>query len=280
MILDGKVVANEIKQRLKDDIDEAVGVGIRRPRLVIISVGDDPASKVYVRNKLRVAEEVGIIATHFPMTEDVDNDYVKDIIYEMNLDGNIDGIMVQLPLPEHLNEREIIDAILPFKDVDGLTTVNIGSLRSGQDCLRPCTAQGVIDLLKYYDIPMEGKDVTIVGRSNIVGKPLADLFMTEGATVTQCHSKTRDLEVDTKRAEILVSAIGKPKFINDDYVGFGAVVIDVGINRDENGKLCGDVDYDDVWVKTRGITPVPGGVGPMTVAELMVNVVKAWKDNR
>ena len=280
MILDGKVVANEIKQRLKDDIDEAVGVGIRRPRLVIISVGDDPASKVYVRNKLRVAEEVGIIATHFPMTEDVDNDYVKDIIYEMNLDGNIDGIMVQLPLPEYLNEREIIDAILPFKDVDGLTTVNIGSLRSGQDCLRPCTAQGVIDLLKYYDIPMEGKDVTIVGRSNIVGKPLADLFMAEGATVTQCHSKTRDLEVDTSRAEILVSAIGKPKFINDDYVGFGAVVIDVGINRDEDGKLCGDVDYDDVWVKTRGITPVPGGVGPMTVAELMVNVVKAWKDNR
>jgi methylenetetrahydrofolate dehydrogenase (NADP+)/methenyltetrahydrofolate cyclohydrolase len=280
MILDGKVVAASIKERLKDDIDEAVGAGMRRPRLVIISVGDDPASKVYVRNKLKVAEEVGIIATHFHMTEDVDSEYVKDIIYEMNLDGNIDGIMVQLPLPEHMNEREIIDAILPFKDVDGLTTVNIGCLRSGQDCLRPCTAQGVIDLLKYYDIKMEGKDVTIVGRSNIVGKPLADLFMAEGATVTQCHSHTRYLEVDTKKADILVSAIGKSKFLNDDYVGFGAVVIDVGINRDEDGKLCGDVDFEDVKWKVQHITPVPGGVGPMTVAELMVNVVKAWKDNR
>jgi methylenetetrahydrofolate dehydrogenase (NADP+)/methenyltetrahydrofolate cyclohydrolase len=280
MILDGKVVAASIKERLKDDIDEAVGAGMRRPRLVIISIGDDPASKVYVRNKLRVAEEVGIIATPFHMTEDIDSEYVKDIIYEMNLDGNIDGIMVQLPLPEHLNEREIIDAILPFKDVDGLTTVNIGRLRSGQDCLKPCTAQGIIDLCKYYDVELDGKDVTIVGRSNIVGKPLADLMMAEGATVTQCHSHTRDLEVDTTRAEILVSAIGKPKFINDDYVGFGAVIIDVGINRDEEGKLCGDVDFEDVKWKVQHITPVPGGVGPMTVAELMVNVVKAWKDNR
>ena len=280
MILDGKVVASEIKQRLKDDIDEAVGVGIRRPRLVIISVGDDPASKVYVRNKLRVAEEVGIIATHFPMTEDVDNDYVKNIIYEMNLDGNIDGIMVQLPLPEHLNEREIIDAILPFKDVDGLTTVNIGALRSGQDCLRPCTAQGVIDLLKYYDIPMESKDVTIVGRSNIVGKPLADLFMAEGATVTQCHSKTENMVYHCGGADILVSAVGKPKFLGTNEISIDTTVVDVGINRDEEGKLCGDVDFEKVEPFTKAITPVPGGVGPMTVAELMVNVVKAWKDNR
>ena len=280
MILDGKVVATEIKQRLKDDIDEAVGVGIRRPRLIIISVGDDPASKVYVRNKLKVAEEVGIIATHFPMTEDVDNDYVKDIIYEMNLDGNIDGIMVQLPLPEHLNEREIIDAILPFKDVDGLTTVNIGALRSGQDCLRPCTAQGVIDLLKYYDIPMEGKDVTIVGRSNIVGKPLADLFMAEGATVTQCHSKTENMVYHCGGADILVSAVGKPKFLGTNEISIDTTVVDVGINRDEEGKLCGDVDFEKVEPFTKAITPVPGGVGPMTVAELMVNVVKAWKDNR
>lgn len=185
--------------------------------------------------------------------------------------------MVQLPLPKGWNERAIIDAIDPAKDVDGLTTTNIGRLRSGQDCLKPCTAVGIIDLCKYYNIELDGRDVTIVGRSNIVGKPLADLMMAEGATITQCHSHTRDLEVDTKRAEILVSAIGKPKFINDDYVGFGAIVIDVGINRDKNGKLCRDVDYDDVWVKTRGITPVPGGVGPMTVAELMKNVVQAWK---
>ena len=281
MILDGKVVAAEIKQRLKQEIDAAVISGGRRPKLVIISVGDDPASKVYVRNKMKVAEEVGIDVDHkiFGTTKKDFMEVISAIFFYNGYD-KVDGIMVQLPLPKDWNERVIIDAIDPRKDVDGLTTTNIGRLRSGQDCLRPCTAQGVIDLLKYYDIPMEGKDITIVGRSNIVGKPLADLFMAEGATVTQCHSKTRDLEVDTKRAEILVSAIGKPKFINDDYVGFGAVVIDVGINRDENGKLCGDVDYDDVWVKTRGITPVPGGVGPMTVAELMVNVVKAWKDNR
>ena len=214
------------------------------------------------------------------MTEDVDNDYVKDIIYEMNLDGNIDGIMVQLPLPEHLNEREIIDAILPFKDVDGLTTVNIGSLRSGQDCLRPCTAQGVIDLLKYYDIPMEGKDVTIVGRSNIVGKPLADLFMAEGATVTQCHSKTENLVYHCGGADILIGAVGKPKFLGTNEISIDTTVVDVGINRDEEGKLCGDVDFEKVEPFAKAITPVPGGVGPMTVAELMVNVVKAWKDNR
>lgn len=280
MILDGKVVAAEIKQRLKQEIDATVISGGRRPRLVIISVGDDPASKVYVHNKLKVAEEVGIIATHFPMTEDVDNDYVKDIIYEMNLDGNIDGIMVQLPLPEHLNEREIIDAILPFKDVDGLTTVNIGALRSGQDCLRPCTAQGVIDLLKYYDIPMEGKDVTIVGRSNIVGKPLADLFMAEGATVTQCHSKTENMVYHCGGADILISAVGKPKFLGTNEISIDTTVVDVGINRDEEGKLCGDVDFEKVEPFAKAITPVPGGVGPMTVAELMVNVVKAWKDNR
>ena len=281
MILDGKIVAADIKQRIKDDIDAAVANGCRRPKLVIITVGDDPASKVYVRNKMKAAEEVGIIAHHFPMQSDlVTTEYVKENIVLFNADPGYDGIMVQLPLPKHLNERAIIDAIDPAKDVDGLTTTNIGRLRSGQDCLKPCTAAGIIDLCKYYDIKLDGQDVTIVGRSNIVGKPLADLMMAEGATVTQCHSHTRHLEVDTKKADILVSAIGKPKFLNDNYVGFGAVVIDVGINRDEDGKLCGDVDYDDVSWKVQHITPVPGGVGPMTVAELMKNVVIAWKNNQ
>ena len=281
MILDGKIVAADLKQRIKDDIDEAIANGRRRPKLVIITVGDDPASKVYVRNKMKAAEEVGIEVKHIMFDGDIKNkcDVITTIWY-YNDDDDVDGIMVQLPLPKEWDERSIIDIISPNKDVDGLTTTNIGRLRSGQDCLKPCTAAGIIDLCKYYDIELDRKDVTIVGRSNIVGKPLADLMMAEGATVTQCHSRTRDLEVDTTRAEILVSAIGKPKFINDDYVGFGAIVIDVGINRDENGKLCGDVDYDDVWVKTRGITPVPGGVGPMTVAELMKNVVIAWKNNQ
>lgn len=279
MILNGKVVAAEIKQRLKEEIDESVANGQRRPRLVIISVGDDPASKVYVRNKTRAADEVGIVATTFPMMADTDEEYIKDIIKEFNEDELIDGIMVQLPLPKHLDERAISDAIDPAKDVDGLTTTNIGRLRSGQDCLKPCTAQGIIDLCKYYDIELNGKDVTIIGRSNIVGKPLADLMMAEGATVTQCHSHTVYLRDKTKQADIVVSAIGKPRYFDSDYISHDSTVIDVGINRDKDGKLCGDVNFEDVEWKARHITPVPGGVGPMTVAELMKNVVKAWREN-
>ena len=277
MILDGKIVAASIKEQLKEEIDAAIANGGRRPKLVIISVGDDPASKVYVRNKMKAAEEVGIEVEHIEFNDNELTYHIRGTIERCNYNPEVDGIMVQLPLPKEYDERIIIDQIFPEKDVDGLTTTNIGRLRSGQDCLKPCTAAGIIDLCKYYDIELDGKDVTIIGRSNIVGKPLADLMMAEGATVTQCHSHTRHLEVDTKKADILVSAIGKPKFINDDYVGFGTVVIDVGINRDENGKLCGDVDYDDVAWKVQYITPVPGGVGPMTVAELMKNVVIAWR---
>lgn len=281
MILDGKVAAAEIKQRLKQEIDATVISGGRRPKLVIISVGDDPASKVYVRNKMKVAEEVGIDVDHkiFGTTKKDFMEVISAIFFYNGYD-KVDGIMVQLPLPKDWNERVIIDAIDPRKDVDGLTTTNIGRLRSGQDCLRPCTAQGVIDLLKYYDIPMEGKDITIVGRSNIVGKPLADLFMAEGATVTQCHSKTENLVYHCGGADILISAVGKPKFLGTNEISIDTTVVDVGINRDEEGKLCGDVDFEKVEPFTKAITPVPGGVGPMTVAELMVNVVKAWKDNR
>ena len=279
MILDGKVVAASIKEQLKEEIDAAVANGGRRPKLVIISVGDDPASKVYVRNKIKAAEEVGIIANHFSMTADVDSEYVIDVIKKFDDCTEIDGIMVQLPLPSHLDERSIIDAITSEKDVDGLTTTNIGRLRSGQDCLKPCTAQGVIDLCRYYKIDIKGKDVTIIGRNNIVGKPVADLMMAEGATVTQCHSKTEWLEIHTLPADIVISAIGKPKFLNDRHFGYGKVIIDVGINRDENGKLCGDVDFEEVKEKVECITPVPGGVGPMTVAELMKNTVECWRKN-
>lgn len=279
MILDGKIVAADIKQRLKEEINGRMDVIGRRPKLVIISVGDDPASKVYVRNKMKAAEEVGIEVEHRCFADDVEKDKVLNVIQYYNNEHLVDGIMVQLPLPKHLDERTIIDAIRPTKDVDGLTTTNIGRLRSGQPGLYPCTAKGIIDLCKYYNINLDGKDVTVIGRSNIVGKPLADMMMAEGATVTQCHSHTKQLQNHTDYADIVVSAIGQPKFITDFYVHGCQTIIDVGINRDENGKLCGDVDYENVRVVAEHITPVPGGVGPMTVAELMSNTVEAWRNN-
>lgn len=280
MILDGKIVAADIKQRLKEEIDAAIANGGRRPKLVIISVGDDPASKVYVRNKIKAAEEVGIEVDHLTYDTTDDPQRVIDYIDMLNYADRVDGIMVQLPLPKGWDERAIIDAINPSKDVDGLTTTNIGRLRSGQECLKPCTAAGIMDLLNHYDIVVDHRNVTILGRSNIVGKPLADMMMAAGATVTQCHSHTANLDWHTSHSDIIVSAIGKPKFITEDMLPCGAVVVDVGINRDENGKLCGDVDYENAWVICGSITPVPGGVGPITVAELMKNVVIAWKENR
>lgn len=282
MILNGKVVADEIKFQLKNEIDDAVTSGRRRPHLVIISIGDDPASKVYVRNKTRAAEECGIIATHFPMIPEVNEEYVKEIIDAFNEDSLIDGIMVQLPLPPHFDERAIIDTIDPEKDVDGLTTTNIGRLRSGQECLKPCTAAGIIDLCKYYNIELDGKDVAIIGRSNIVGKPLADMMMMEGATVTQCHSHTRSLEDAINFADIVVCAVGKPNFLKGYELGeYTSTIIDVGINRNHEGKLCGDVDFHSAMCapNMKNITPVPGGVGPMTVVELMKNTVKCWRKN-
>jgi methylenetetrahydrofolate dehydrogenase (NADP+)/methenyltetrahydrofolate cyclohydrolase len=283
MILNGKIVADTIKQQLKEEIDNAVASGKRAPHLVILTAGEDSASKIYVKNKMKVATEMGIIAWHFPMTADVNEAYIQGIIDKFNEDNNIDGIMVQLPLPSHLDERAIIDTIDPEKDVDGLTTTNIGRLRSGQPCIKPCTAAGIIDLLDYYHIELDGQDVTIIGRSNIVGKPLADMMMERGATVTQCHSHTRSIEDALDYADIVVSAVGKPKFLNHEPLSFWTdTIIDVGINHDENGKLCGDVDYDDIIehrMDTINITPVPGGVGPMTVAELMKNTVECWRKN-
>ena len=281
MILDGKVVAADIKKRLKEEIDAAVADGGRRPCLVIISVGDDQASQVYVRNKMKAGAEVGIdVRLDAYFSETITQELLNAIQY-YNSQPWADGIMVQLPLPKHLDERVIIDVIAPEKDVDGLTTTNIGRLRSGRPCLKPCTAQGIIDLCKYYNIELDGKDVTIIGRSNIVGKPLADLMMAEGATVTQCHSHTYDVSQHTYCADIIVSAVGKPNYLVKQHICKGMVntVIDVGINRDENGKLCGDVDFEGVKDKVQNITPVPGGVGPMTVAELMRNTVEAWQRN-
>ena len=278
MILDGKVVAASIKEQLKNEIEQLKNKIDRPPRLVIISVGDDPASKVYVKNKMKAAEEVGIEVDHLIYDED-EPQRVIDYIDMLNYADRIDGIMVQLPLPNGWDEREIIDAINPAKDVDGLTTTNIGRLRSGQPCIKPCTAAGVMDLLAYYNIELDGKDVTIIGRSNIVGKPLADMMMAEGATVTQCHSRTKQLQNHTDYADIVVSAIGFPQFVTGFLVHGCQTVIDVGINRDENGKLCGDVDFEAVKDIVKNITPVPGGVGPMTVTELMKNTVECWRKN-
>ena len=280
MILDGKVVAASIKEQLKEEIDAAVASGGRRPKLVIISVGDDPASKVYVRNKMKAAEEVGIETLHLTFAADEDKFWVYNSIEGCAGNPEVDGIMIQLPLPNGWDERKLIDMIPPSKDVDGLTTTNIGRLRSGQPCFKPCTAAGIIDLLKYYNIRLDGKDVTIIGRSNIVGKPLADMMMAAGATVTQCHSRTYSLASHTLHADIVVSAVGKPKFLCDEFLNPGQVIIDVGINRDENGKLCGDVDSHFLDPEDYSVTPVPGGVGPMTVAELMKNVVIAWRNNK
>lgn len=278
MILDGKLVAEQIKKQLKDTIG---ATNTSKPHLVIITVGDDPASQIYVRNKKRACDEVGIEVEHITFSADARPFMVRETICHKNFDPTVDGIMVQLPLPEGYDEREIIDTIYPEKDVDGLTTTNIGKLRSGQSCFQPCTARGIIDLLDYYGVEIDGKDVTILGRSNIVGKPLADLMMARGATVTQCHSHTRDVSQHTYTADIVVSAIGQPKLLNRSYFCKGIVdtIIDVGINRDENGKLCGDIDFNEVEDLPKYITPVPGGVGPMTVAELLKNTVEAWKRN-
>lgn len=279
MILDGKVVAASIKQRLKEEIEAQVAQGKRAPHLVIVTVGDDPASAVYVRNKMKMCDELGIKVTHAQWTKEYcPAEEIKANIRAFNGAPLVDGIMVQLPLPEGFDERDIIDTIDPDKDVDGLTTTNIGRLRSGQPGFKPCTAKGIIDMCRYYNIELDARDVVIVGRSNIVGKPLADLMMAEGATVTQCHSRTRCLSYHMTCADIVVTAIGKPKYFNHSY--FAAMtdaIIDVGINRDENGKLCGDVDFEDMKDRCDAITPVPGGVGPMTVVELMANTVESWR---
>lgn len=278
MILDGRIVANEIGNNLKEMI--LARPDVRPPHLVIISVGDDPASKVYVKNKVKKAEELGIHTKHIVFSEDESECNICTTIEYLNRDHTVDGIMVQLPLPSHLNERKIIDTIYSEKDVDGLTTTNIGKLRSGQPCIKPCTAAGVMDLLDYYHIPVEGKDVTIIGRSNIVGKPLADLMMVAGATVTQCHSHTYNLDFHIRGADIVVSAIGKPEYFGlSSLKGWHDAIIDVGINRTETGRLCGDIKFEEVKDLCNGITPVPGGVGPMTVIELMKNTVECWRKN-
>ena len=273
IIIDGKKISGDIKNELKEKVAKLSEKNITIT-LCVIQVGNDSASSIYVRNKKKACEEIGIRSISYELPEETSQEELINLIQELNQRPDINGILVQLPLPKHIDEDTIIKTISPEKDVDGFHPLNVGKLSLGQKGLVSCTPAGVIQLLKRYNIPIEGKECVIVGRSNIVGKPMSMLMLKENATVTICHSKTKNLAEVTKRADILIVAMGKPKFITGEYVKEGAVVIDVGIHRNENNKICGDVDFDDVVDKVSAITPVPGGVGPRTIAMLMYNCVE------
>ena len=271
IILDGK----EVKLKVLEELKEKLTKLDRNLGLVVIQVGNDPASNVYVRQKNKMAENLGYNFNHIKLDSNITEKELLSIINELNNNDLVDGILVQMPIPKSLDTKRIQNAIMPDKDVDGLTDINMGRLVHNRESLIPCTPIGIIDLLDYYNIPIEGKNVVIIGRSDLVGKPMATLMTNRNATVTLCHSKTSNLEFYTKSADILVAAIGIPKYIKENMVKEGAVIIDVGINRMEDNSLCGDVDFDNVKDKVSYITPVPGGVGQMTVAELAVNTYKA-----
>ena len=274
MVIDGKKLAQNIRQDLKVKVDDLRKKGII-PKLAVILVGNDSASKVYVKNKSKACEEVGIDFEEFVEDENITQEKLIDLIDNLNKREDIHGILLQSPIPEHLDIREAFNKIDYRKDVDGFNPVNVGKLVIGEDCFISCTPKGIIKMLEAYNIEIEGKEAVVVGRSNIVGKPMASLLLNKNATVTICHSKTKNIEEITKRADILVIAIGKPEFIKDYMVKDGATVIDVGISRKEDGKIVGDVDFENVSKKASYITPVPGGVGPMTIAMLISNLVKA-----
>ena len=274
IIIDGKKISGEVKDELKLKVTKCKEEG-KEICLAVIQVGNDPASSVYVGNKKKACEYIGIKSLSYELPEETSEAELIRIVEELNERTDVNGILVQLPLPNHMNEDKIIQTIHPSKDVDGFHPQNVGALSIGQKGFVSCTPAGVIELLKRSNIEIQGKECVIIGRSNIVGKPMAQLLLKENGTVTICHSKTRNLAEVTKRADILVVAIGKPRFITKEYVKEGAVVIDVGIHRDENNKLCGDVNYQDVVDHVSAITPVPGGVGPMTIAMLMKNCVES-----
>ena len=276
MAISGKELANKIKLDVKNKIDLIIESGNRKPCLVTILVGNNPASKVYVANKEKACKEVGIINITETYPESITENELINHIEEFNNSHLVDGILVQLPLPKHINSDNILSAIDPKKDVDGFHPQNVAKLWLGQDCIKPCTPQGIMDLIDCVGINLKGKNVVVLGRSNIVGLPVAKMCLDRNATVTICHSKTKHLGEITRQADILIVAIGKPRFITSKMIKEDAVIIDVGINRDENGKLCGDVDYDNIHSKTPYITPVPGGVGPMTIACLMKNTIECF----
>ncbi len=273
-IIDGKKISTEIKDELKEKVASLKKDGVEIT-LAVIQVGNDPASTVYVGNKKKACEYIGINSLSYELPETTTEKELLDLVEELNGRADVNGILVQLPVPKHIDENKIINAISAKKDVDGFHPESVGALSIGQKGFVSCTPAGVIELLKRSNIDIAGKECVVIGRSNIVGKPMALLLLRENGTVTICHSKTKDLKEVTKRADILVVALGKPKFITKDYVKEGAVVIDVGIHRDENNKLCGDVDFADVEPIASAITPVPGGVGPMTITMLMKNCVES-----
>lgn len=273
-IIDGKAISAQIKEETKEKIAKLAETGVE-VTLAVIQVGADPASSVYVRNKKKACEYVGIRSLSYELPEETTQEKLLELIEELNGREDVNGILVQLPLPKHMDEDIVIENIDPKKDVDGFHPQNVGNLSIGRKGFISCTPYGIIQLLKRSNIEIEGKECVIVGRSNIVGKPMAMLLLRENGTVTITHSRTKDLKEVCKRADILVAAIGKPKFINSQYLKEGAIVIDVGINRNSDNKLCGDVDYEDVFDKVSAITPVPGGVGPMTIAMLMNNCLES-----
>ena len=275
-IINGKELAKNIKLKLKEEVEELKKAEIN-PKLAVIMVGDDKASKVYVKNKSKACEEVGVEFEEYLLPANTKMKELLELIEKLNNDVTVHGILVQSPLPEGLDANEAFKTISPKKDVDGFNPINVGKLSLNQDCFVSCTPFGIIKMLETYNIPIEGANAVIIGRSNIVGKPLAKCLLNKNATVTVCHSKTKNLKEITNKADILVAAIGKPKFVTAYMVKEGATVIDVGINRMEDGKLVGDTDFENIKEKVSYITPVPGGVGPMTIAMLMYNVVKAAK---
>lgn len=275
-IIDGKRISQEIKEELKQEVAVLREAG-KECCLAVIQVGNDPASSVYVRNKKRACEYIGVKSLSYELPESTTEEELLTLIGKLNEDQTVHGILCQLPLPKHIDEEKVLNMISPKKDVDGFHPQNVGALVVGQKGFISCTPAGIIELLKRSNIEIAGKHCVVIGRSNIVGKPMALLMLRENATVTVCHSKTTNLKEICKEADILIVAIGKPQFVTADYVKDGAVVIDVGIHRDAENKLCGDVAYDEVKDYTSAITPVPGGVGPMTIAMLMHNCVEAMK---
>ena len=282
--LDGKKLALKIEQRLKNDINSGLIVSNRCPGLAVIRIGDDPASGVYVKNKEKACERVGIKSFLFHLNKSASNDDVKNLITQLNNNNEIDGILLQLPLPDKLNAQELISNISPLKDVDGLHEVNIGKLVKGESALRSCTPAGIINLLLSEGINIEGKKVVVVGRSLLVGKPVSLMLLNKNGTVTIAHSKTKNLSQICSEADILIVAAGRPKFIDSTFIKKGAIIIDVGIHRLKSSnnnafELCGDVKLEDVISKVSAYTPVPGGVGPMTVTMLLVNTIFSWQKN-
>ena len=274
-ILDGKAISEEIKSEIKTAVEAQTSQGQRPPGLVVILVGENPASQVYVRNKRNSCEAVGFYSELIQLDADTSQDKLLSLIDELNEREEVDGILVQLPLPEHIDEETVTERILPTKDVDGFHPYNVGRLTLRMPLLRPCTPKGVMTMLKKTGIDLVGKDAVIVGQSNIVGRPMALELLAARCTITVCHSKTQNLEEKIKNADGVVAAVGIPKFVKGEWVKPGAIVIDVGINRLDDGKLCGDVDYDTAKEQASWITPVPGGVGPMTVATLLENTLQA-----